>query len=133
MAAGGGQLFRPARQRLRLRLSALRAQGARQRPTYGAVPLYARTAARQRGPRDAAADARLPARPGLARGALVAPARLECKAAGRLCCLTTCERLAASDACQRDSAVVHGPLADGSTAIWVAPRIETPRARSIAQ
>src|ERR1700687_4946526 len=98
MAAGGGELFRPARQRLRLRLSALRAQGARQRPAYGVVPLDARAAARQRGSRDAAADAGLPARPGLARGAL------------------------------RRSKLTYR-----STAIWVAPRIETPRARSIAQ
>src|SRR6185437_6781946 len=66
MVAGGGQLFRPARQRLRLRLHPLRIESARQRRTDGTVSFDARAAARQRGTRDAAADAKLPARPGLA-------------------------------------------------------------------
>ena len=65
MAAGGSQLFRAARQRLRLRLHAFRAQGARQRRADRAVSLDARAAAGQRRARDAAADLGLPARAGV--------------------------------------------------------------------
>src|SRR5207302_1221082 len=54
-----------ARQRLRLRLHAFRAEGARQRRAGRAVSLDARAAARQGGSRDAAADLGLPAHAGI--------------------------------------------------------------------